>query len=99
MITHLVFFRMKPCSEEGREAANRNELVAKLRGLRDTIPEVLELEAGEDISRSSASFDVGLLTRFSSPEDLEAYRVHPAHVKVVEFIQEVCDERAVVDFT
>lgn len=98
MITHLVFFKMKASSEEGKEAANRHELVAKLRGLRDVIPQIIELEAGEDISRSSASYDVGLLTRFASLEDLEAYRVHPAHVKVVEFIQETCDARAVVDF-
>ncbi|MEY3001325.1 MAG: hypothetical protein RL648_1539 [Verrucomicrobiota bacterium] len=98
MITHIVFFKMKPTAGGTTSRENLHELVAKLRGLKVAIPEILELEAGEDVSRSNASFDVALITRFASLEALETYRVHPAHVKVVEFIQSVCSERAVVDF-
>lgn len=98
MITHIVFFKLKDSANGSSAHENALELVAKLRGLKETIPCLEELEAATDISRTGASFDVALLTRFQNAEDLETYRVHPTHVKVVEFVQEVCSERAVVDY-
>jgi hypothetical protein len=98
MITHIVFFKMKPSANGASKEENAQELVAKLRGLKALIPNLLEAEAGIDVSKSNASFDVGLITKFETAEDLEAYRVHPAHLKVVDFIQTACSERAVVDF-
>lgn len=98
MITHLVFFNMLPEAEGASGEENAAELVRRLRELPDRIPELVELEAGRDFSRSPASYDVGLLTRFKSREDLETYRVHPEHQKVVKFVQATTSARAVVDY-
>jgi deoxycytidine triphosphate deaminase len=98
MVTHIVFFRMHPeaAGSSGKENARR--LVEQLRALPDKIDVLVDLEAGADFSQTPASYDVGLITRFNSREDLEAYRVHPEHQKVVEFVQKTTAERAVVDY-
>ena len=98
MITHLVFFKMLPEAEGASGEENAVKLVEMLRGLPEEIPELVQLEAGRDFSKSPASFEVGLLTQFKSKEDLESYRVHPEHQKVVGFVQKTTSERAVVDY-
>lgn len=98
MITHLVFFNMLPEAEGAAGGDNARKLVRMLKALPEKIPELVELEAGPDFSGTPASYDVGLMTRFRSREDLETYRVHPEHRKVVEFVQKTTATRAVVDF-
>lgn len=98
MITHLVFFNMLPEAEGASGADNAKKLVDQLNELPGKIPEIVELEAGLDFSKSPASYEVGLLTKFRSKEDLETYRVHPDHQKVVSFVQKTTSDRAVVDY-
>lgn len=97
MLTHLVFFKTK-ATPEATSGENAQKLVALLNNLEGKIPGLLAVSAGTDISCGPASWDVGLVTRFANHEDLELYRVHPEHVKVVEFVQQVTCDRAVVDF-
>lgn len=98
MVTHIVFFKLMKSPPEGSPEENEAILLDMLRGLPQHIPQVQELEAGKDFSDSPASYDIGLITRFSSREDLETYRIHPEHQKVVDFIQKTTEARAVVDF-
>jgi hypothetical protein len=98
MITHLVFFNMLPEAEGASGTDNARKLVDQLNELPGKIPEIVELEAGLDFSQSPASFEVGLLTKFRTKEDLEIYRVHPDHQKVVSFVQKTTSDRAVVDY-
>ncbi len=98
MIIHLVFFSMQPESGGCTGEENARKLVDMLRSLPAAIPEIIELQAGVDFSRSDASFDVGLLTKFNSTQDLESYRVHPEHRKVIEFVKATTSRRAVTDF-
>jgi hypothetical protein len=99
MITHLVFFKMLPEADGATGTENAAKLTGMLRALPGRIPELLELRAGTDVSGTPASWDVGLFTRFATEADLEAYRVHPAHMEVVNFVQRTTAERAVVDFS
>ena len=98
MVIHLVFFNMLPEAEGASGEENAQKLVTLLRELPARIPEIVELEAGLDFSRTPASFEVGLLTKFASREDLETYRVHPDHQKVVAFVQKTTSQRAVTDY-
>jgi len=98
MVTHLVFFKLHPQAGGSSAGDNAAELVRRLQELPARIPEIAALEAGRDFSGSPASYDVGLYTRFRSREDLETYRVHPEHQKVVAFVQQVTSARAVVDY-
>ena len=98
MIIHLVFFKMLPQGNGVSGEDNARALVAQLRDLPEKIPEIVELEAGLDFSRTPASYEVGLLTKFASREDLETYRIHPDHQKVIKFVQQTTADRAVVDY-
>ncbi|MEX0323359.1 MAG: Dabb family protein [Puniceicoccaceae bacterium] len=98
MIIHLVFFNMLPEAEGATGEENARKLVDMIRQLPASIPEVVELEVGHDISKSPASYEVGLLSKFKTLEDLETYRVHPAHQEVVAFLQKTTSDRAVVDY-
>ena len=98
MIIHLVFFNMLPEAEGATGKENAEKLVSMLRALPSSIPEIVELEAGLDFSETPASFEVGLLTKFKTREDLEIYRTHPVHQEVVAFVQKTTSARAVTDF-
>ena len=98
MITHLVFFKMLPEANGASGDDNALRLVEMLQALPAQVPQLKELETGLDFSNSPASFDVGLVTRFASKEDLETYRIHPEHQKVVDFVQQTTASRAVVDY-
>lgn len=91
MINHIVLFKLRDPEEAG-------ELVRRLRELPGQIPHVRHLEAGADVTRGDRSFDVALVSRFASPEDLDAYRDHPDHVRLVRWIGEVTTERVAVDY-
>ncbi|MCC5840367.1 MAG: Dabb family protein [Opitutales bacterium] len=97
MIRHIVFFRMKG---GGAEEIRRNalELKARLEALPPLIPQIQHLECGLDVVRSEASYDLSLTVDVHDLSALEAYRVHPAHQKVVAFVKEVTTARAVVDY-
>lgn len=93
MITHIVCFKLKERTPE-----NMAEAVSVLEGLAETVPHVRSLEAGSDVVGGGSSFDIALTVTFDNLEDLDAYRVHPEHQKVVEYIKEVTTERVAVDY-
>ncbi len=98
MIKHLVFWKLKE-EADGRSASENARLVReKLLALKPLIPEILEIECGEDIVHSPASFDLALYSVFKDREGLQTYIEHPEHVKVRDFIQSVVSTRAVVDY-
>ncbi|MFW5800865.1 MAG: Dabb family protein [Spirochaeta sp.] len=97
MIVHIVMWRIKPEIEDPQAAVKR--IVGALESLSGTVPQILHLEVGApNLSESPAGYDVALYTQFASMEDLEAYRIHPAHIKAAELIQSLVAERAVVDY-
>ncbi len=97
MIKHIVMFRIKG---EG-EIKKKNTLFFKdnLDALKNKIPEAKYLETGMNFSESPSAFDLVLTTYFDSENDLEIYRKHPEHQKIVTLIKEIVTEVSVVDYT
>ncbi len=97
MINHVVLFKLKdfPSYEKVKVLA---ELKSLLEGLKDKIPEVKYLEVGLNYETDTKSNDIVLLSHFNSVEDLDKYRVHPEHIKVVARIGAVTESRAAVDY-
>jgi len=91
MITHMVLFKFDSLddAEKARE---------KLLTMKGKVASLQEIEAGVDYTRSERSFELGLITRHASREDLEAYRVDPVHLEVAKFIQAHTTGAASVDF-
>lgn len=98
MIKHIVFWRMKPEAEGRSGEENAQEMVRILLALKDTVPDLVEIDCGFDFNRSPVAFDVALYTTFKDREGLDRYQDHPEHVKAKDFIQKVTRDRAVVDY-
>jgi len=91
MITHIVFFKLSDKNEIEKAAS-------LLRGLDQKVPVIRSLNVGVDVARRERSYDIALVARFDSMEDLEAYRVHPEHRKVADYLKEVSSSIASVDY-
>ena len=98
MVKHIVMWKLKEQAHGGTREQNAEKIKAMLEALPVKIGVIRNLEVGFDFLKSDASADVILITELDSKEDLEAYRVHPDHQAVIPFIQEVVQERRVVDF-
>lgn len=97
MINHVVLFKLKEYPTEEKVKVI-NELKEMLMALKGKIPELKYIEVGENYELESKSYDLALISHFNSVEDLDVYRVHPEHKKVVTRIGEVTEARAAVDF-
>ena len=93
MITHVVLFKLKDRSPQSIEKAKD-----VLLGLKGKIPFLRYLEVGTDVLHSERSYDIALITKFDSMEDLQAYQVHPVHLEVAKYITAVRESAIAVDF-
>ncbi len=98
MIKHIVMFRLKDSAAGKSKDENLRELKNMLESLQGKIPVLKCLEVGINQGESSSSSDIGLYSEFDDMQALGNYRNHPEHVKVVEFIDNVCSERRVLDY-
>lgn len=93
MITHVVMFRLiNPASEN---IAKTKEVLMNMKG---KIPQLREIEVGVDLLRSSRSYDLVLITKFSSMDDLKIYQEHPVHQNVLAYMNAVRESSISVDF-
>jgi len=94
MIVHIVLFQFK---EENKKA---NIIQAKqiLENLMGAVPSLRSIDVGVNFSTEERAMDLSIITAFESKEDLEAYAVHPEHLKVVDFIKTVVEYSKVVDY-
>ena len=97
MINHVVLFKLREFSDEEKIEVIA-ELKNKLLALKDKIAELKYIEGGENYELESKGYDLALITHFNSVEDLDKYRVHPEHLKVVERVGQTTVARAAVDF-
>ena len=93
MIVHIVCFKYKP----DVDAAARTQHRERLRAL-STIDGIIDLKVGEDVVRSSRSYDTGLVIAFRDRAALDAYQRHPRHVPVAQFGPANCESVIAVDF-
>lgn len=97
MVNHIVLFKLKDYPAEEKKAVI-SELKGMLEALQTKIFEVKYIEVGANYELDAKSFDLALISHFETIEDLDAYREHPEHQKVVERIKETTVERAAVDY-
>ncbi|HYW96229.1 MAG TPA: Dabb family protein [Bacteroidales bacterium] len=95
MIKHIVLFRFK--DKEGKEE-NVKKLKTMIDDLKHKIPFVAHIEGGINFSTRDAAYDVALVSDFRTHDDLEAYRVHPDHLKLIDFLKTTDYELVVTDY-
>ena len=94
MLTHIVVWKYRADTSQ----VTRDDHVARLRSLGSVVPGIESFSVGFDTLHSSRSYDTGLVAAFRDRSVLDAYTVHPDHVKVVEFGRGITDLMAKVDF-
>ena len=94
MITHIVIWKYRADIEQKL----RDEHIAMLKQLSATIDYLKSLSVGADVLRLARSYDTGLVATFDDRAALEAYTVHPDHIKVVDFGRNISEHVASVDF-
>ena len=95
MLTHIVVWKYRADVEQ----PVREEHVKLLSALAGVIPEVRSLTVGFDTLHLARSYDTGLVAVFDDRLGLDAYTVHPEHIKVAEFGRSISEHVASVDFT
>jgi len=93
MLTHIVLFKLKDTSE-----VNIEKTKEILLGLQGKIPFLRFIEVGSDVLHSKRSYDIGLYTKFDSLADMQAYQIHPVHLKVSEYMQSVMESAVSIDY-
>ena len=92
MFTHIVFFKLKN-KEQATEAKN---ILLSMEG---KIPELKGLEVGVDVLHTERSYDLALITRFDSLEDMNTYQVHEYHVnEVLKYLKPMIESSKAVDY-
>ena len=91
MVTHIVCHKYTDREEADKIAPMLKALVGKVPGL-------ISMEAGADFIGSARSYDLALVAKFETREDLAVYADHPEHVKVKEYIHTVLQNGISVDF-
>lgn len=98
MISHVVLFKLKKFDSESVKQNVISSIEDALLGLSGKIDELNFIEVGVNYELASKSYDICLITHFETVENLDAYRIHPEHLKVAELTGQHVVERAAVDF-
>jgi hypothetical protein len=85
MIEHMVLLKFSPDTT----ALERREVARRLVALKDQIPGIIGIVAGENFSARSKGFDLGLCVRFPDRERLAVYGPHPRHQEVYRYMEQV----------
>ncbi len=91
MLTHIVLFKLK-------DRAIIDTARARLAALEGRIESLRSLEVGVDVVRGERSFDIALVAKFDDLAGLEAYRSHPLHVEVANYIKGESEAVVSVDY-
>ena len=94
MLTHIVIWKYR----SDVELEVRQDHVRMLRRLASVIKEVESMTVGFDVVKLPRSFDTGLVALFRDRAALEAYTIHPEHIKVAAFGKAISEQVASVDF-
>ena len=98
MIKHIVIFKLKSFDNDDDKQANLIKMKSELESLTSSISEIKYLEVGLNYNETPNAFDLILITEFASKKDLQTYSTHVKHLKVVDFVKTIAEDRKVVDF-
>jgi len=94
MVIHIVMFKFK----EENKKANIIQAKQMLESLMGAIPSLRSIDVGVNFCSEERAMDLSIITSFESRAGLDAYAIHPEHLKVVDFIKTVVEYSKVVDY-
>lgn len=97
MIRHVVVWKLKAEDAAGR-AASIAAIAGALEPLVGVVPDLLALDIHPNVAAFDANWPVVLVADYSSLGALDAYQVHPAHVRAAAIVREHVSQRTSIDF-
>ena len=99
MVKHIVLFKLADEAEGNVKLRNAEIIKEQLEALKEIIPQIRKIHVHINSAKAPAdNCDVLLDSEFDNLDDVKSYSVHPAHVKVGEFIGRVRVSRAAIDY-
>ncbi len=95
MLRHIVMMKF---SDREKATEFSKKVKEMLENLVPAIDELKRMEVGLNINTKPSAFDLVLTADFDDEEGLNAYRIHPGHVKILDFMKETVEKTAVVDY-
>lgn len=95
MLRHIVMLQFS--DRETVEKVSK-EVQKLLLDLPNQVDALLSIEVGLNINTKPSAFDLVLTADFNNEAGLDAYRVHPAHLQVLEYLEKVVEKATVVDY-
>jgi len=74
------------------------QLKAMLMDLTISINSLIKMEVGINVNTKASAYDLVLTADFEDEAGLEAYRIHPEHIKVLDFLKTNMEKATVVDY-
>jgi len=97
MIRHIVSWKLSAPDDAGKSAAFA-EIAEALGALPALIPEIQTLRVAHNQAYFDTNWDVVLIADYNTFDDLQAYQVHPEHVKAAGIVRSHTSAKAAVDF-
>lgn len=97
MIRHIVTWKLIAEDATGK-AASIAAIAGALEPLVGVVPDLLALKIHPNVAAFETNWPVVLVADYPSVAALDAYQVHPEHVKATAIVREHVSERASVDF-
>jgi len=99
MIHHIVLWKLDDSYSSNEKTKILKQLNDKLLNLLNYIVELRSLEVNINSEKAAANnFEILLVSKFDTLEDLKKYQVHPEHLKVVEYIKTLKLKKAAIDY-
>jgi len=96
-LKHIVFIKVLE-EDTAIKDQNLSELKNRLETLPQFIEDIQHLEVGINFSTRQSAFDLSLYVHLADEDALNRYRVHPEHIKVLDFMKSLNLQTAVVDY-
>jgi len=94
MITHIVLFKLSDPTPDTITATR--DLLLSMDG---KVPHLRHLEVGVDLVRSERSYDIALVSRVDSLDELRAYQIDPYHAgTILPHMRSVCSAIVAADY-
>jgi len=94
MITHVVVIKLKADTQE----TIKQLILKNLNKLEGTIGVIRRWEVGANIGTSSNPGDIVVNSVFDSLEDIQTFRIHPAHAAFKDFLKPYLEVSYTVDY-
>ncbi len=98
MIKHIVMIKLKDFDSKDEKTSHASKFRQMLLDLVDKVPDLLSMEVGLNFNEKPSAYDIVLISEFENREGLDNYRVHPGHLKVLDYLREIMESTAVVDY-